>query len=137
MSSHHRLAVVLATAATALGSVLGSMGAQAQQAPPPAASKPSVVKDCKGLKDQALRECQKVARQMEESAKGTDQPETEAASNSDANDMHHSSPIMRTKEERTVTEARKQGKDPQKELEKLKKKDTDASSAAPEPKSPQ
>jgi hypothetical protein len=125
MSSHYALAALVA---------IGFMTITAQAQPP--ATKPTVVKDCKGLKNQALRECQKVVRQMEESAQSSEQPDTTTSPTStDANDLHHSSPVMMTEEERVVTDARKKGKDPAKELEKLKK-DTDAK-PAPAQKAPQ
>jgi hypothetical protein len=128
MSSHPKLPALL---------VIGffAMSAQAQQEPT-TVGKPSVIKDCAGLKGQALRECQKVARQMEDSASSPQQTETTTApTTTDANDLHHSSPVMMTKEERVVTDARQKGKDPQKALQKLKK-DSDAK-AEPSQKSPQ
>lgn len=95
--------------------------------PPPAATAPpgSVVKDCTGPANATRKECEKVAKQMDQVAQGKAPPPPPGTdpNSADSERMHHSSPIMQTPEEKAASNAVAKGKDPKKAVEKLHAKE--------------
>ena len=93
----------------------------------------SVTADCRSLEGSALKECLKVAKQMDQSARTGKAPPSETrpaplgktASQRDAKRALgevHSSPIMQTPEEKAEADATRAGKDPRKAVEAAREK---------------
>jgi hypothetical protein len=123
-----RSLVATMTSLVLMGSMAGAMAADApllKKTPPQ--SHPE--KSCTDLSAEAKVECERVAKQMKESAKNPTGP---SDSSTEGVGMH-SSPVMTDQKELAVEKANKQGKDPRKAVEKLEKKDNPSANPSTNP----
>lgn len=82
---------------------------------------PSPSDQCKSLTGQARTECEKTAAKLEQPAEDS----STVGENDPVKVPHHSSPVLNTEKEKAVSKAQREGKDPEKALEKVEEKHPD------------
>ena len=107
--------------------VVAGAGAAFAADPPPAVTAPpgSAVKDCTGPATAARKECEKIAKQMDQVAQGKAPPPPPGTDPNapESERLHHSSPIMQTPEQKAAANAVAKGQDPKKAVDKLRAKE--------------
>jgi len=111
----------------AIAAIAAAGAAFAADPPAPSTTAPpgSAIKDCKNLSAAALKECEKVATEMDRSAQGKTPVPLKGTVPSTAavpNGMHHSAATTQTPEEKAASKAVAKGQDPKKAVNAVRAK---------------